>query len=272
MNARLVEKYRALRRRLAEFTRIAVAFSGGVDSSLLLWVAKDETPGGVVAFVADSVFLPDAERAAAQTFARELRADARFVPFDPLSLPDLRSNRPERCYICKKELMTRLLGEAKKERCDVLLDGTNVDDLSDDRPGLRAIRELGILSPLAEAGLTKRDVRGLSRDLGLSGYDRPALSCLATRFPTGVELTEKALRRIDAGETLLRSPGFASLRVRDLDGVAVIELGEAELEAANILFARREAIRAAFLDLGFSRVAVDLGGYRRGSMNTAARD
>lgn len=272
MSNQLSEKEIALRARLSALPRAAVAFSGGVDSALLLRVALDEVKGGVVALVADGVFLGEEERDAAGTLADAFGADARFVPFDPLALDDLRLNPPDRCYRCKKHLMTLLLGEAEKAGCPALLDGTNHDDLSDDRPGLRALRELGVVSPLAEAGLDKEEVRNLSRRLGVDGHDRPALACLATRFPFGAELTADRLRRVDVAENYLRDLGFATVRVRDFDGVATIELGDSDFYTGDFIFVHRKEIAAVLRELGFERVVLDLEGYRRGGMNRTVRD
>jgi uncharacterized protein len=266
---RYAAKYDALCACLRELGSVAVAFSAGVDSTLLLKAAHDVLGDRSAAITVRSRFVPKREQEEANAFCRA--EGIRLIPLDVdvLAVPGVRENPANRCYLCKKALFSRIIAAAKSEGFAAVAEGSNADDLGDYRPGMAAIRELGIRSPLLEAGLTKAEIRGLSRDLGLPTWDKPAMACLATRFPTGTSLTGEGLARVEAAEDLLRDLGFRQLRVR-VHG----ELARVELEGGEILRLTDPALRAqvdrGLRDLGFRFVCLDLAGYRMGSMNPAA--
>lgn len=248
--------------------RIAVAYSGGTDSSYLLAVCIDVLgPGQVLALTADSPLTPRSELASARTLARELGARHIVLPYDDLDNPLIVANPPDRCYHCKFNRFEALLDIARAEGFERLVHGENADDAGDYRPGSRAAEELGVRAPLREAGLSKARVRALSRERGLPTWDRPANACLASRFPYGTPITLEGLARVEAAEEILRKAwGLDQLRVRDHHPVARIEVPETEITR----LARREnrAIAVqALRGLGYRYVTLDLAGYRMGSLN-----
>ncbi len=262
-------RMQGLRDRLRPLGRVVIAFSGGVDSTLLTAVAREELGAGVLAVLGRSVLYPAAEAAAAAALAARLGVRLCVLDLDPLGIEAVAWNRPDRCYHCKRALFERIRELAREEGIEHLLDGTNADDAADHRPGRRALAEMGVLSPLREAGLTKPEIRAESRRLGLPTADQPSLACLATRFPANVRLTPERLRVVDRAEGALRALGFREVRVRAHGGAARVELGAEDLERAVEASWRprvAEAVRAA----GFAYCAVDLGGYRTGSMNAPA--
>jgi len=210
----VAEKYRQLRRRLAGLERVAVAFSGGADSSFLWYAARSVLGDRVLAIHAASPMQAPGEPENARLVAAAIGGPLLVRPLDPLSWPEVAANPPERCYFCKKRIYTDFLAVAAEHGIVTLLDGTNLDDLSDHRPGLRAIRELGVLTPLADAGLRKGEVRQLSRQRGLSTWNRPSSSCLATRFAANHPLTLPGLAQVARCEEFLHGLGFAGCRVR----------------------------------------------------------
>ena len=245
---------------------LLIAFSGGVDSTLLLAVAHSALGPRAVAATVLSDTTPPHEVEAARAFARERNIEHLLIPSAEMDLPEFRENSTERCYHCKKNRMEQLLVMARDRGLRCVADGTNVDDADDFRPGLRASRELNILAPLAEAGLTKSDIRRLSRDMGLPTWDTPSMACLATRIPYGTPITPEKLRQIADAETFLREKGFHQYRVRHHGSVARVEVEEQDLHRLLDRGLRRtmvEHLRA----LGFTHVAVDLAGYVSGSMN-----
>lgn len=246
--------------------RPAVAFSGGVDSALLAKIAREET-SGPLAVTMDSVFVSDRERGEAKRLAVHIGIAHRFEPFFPLAVEEVLANGPDRCYHCKKAIYRRLREIADAEGCEAVLDGGNASDLADYRPGRRAVEELGVASPLAMAGLTKAEVRALSRRLGLPGADRPAAACLASRIPYGRALDRENLRRVAAGEEIVRSLGFVMVRLRLFGEMACVELGEEDFSRFSLLLDRREEVAAELRALGFERAVLDLSPYRTGSLN-----
>ena len=266
----LENKERALRATLRSLSPVLVAFSGGVDSSLLARIAGEETTGSLAVTV-DSVFLSRDERIAASALAGEIGIAHCFERFDPLADPVIRGNDPERCYHCKKAIFTRLKERALAGGFSAVVDGGNVSDRDDYRPGMRALEELGILSPLAAAGFDKPDVRELSRRLGLGGYDRPAAACLASRIPYGVALDAESLILVGEGEAALRRFGFTTVRLRLFGRTGCIELGAADLADMSRLADNRAAIVSTLAGLGCDRVTLDLAGYRTGSLNEALK-
>ncbi|MBP7146103.1 MAG: ATP-dependent sacrificial sulfur transferase LarE [Acidobacteria bacterium] len=256
----LPEKERALRAWLRARGRVVVAFSGGIDSALLVQVAAQELGGSACAALAVSPSLPRRDREDAERLAREIGTELVFVETDEFEDPRYLENRGDRCYWCRKALVRALVPLARR-RDAVLAYGAVTDDLADDRPGMRAAAEGGVTAPLIECGFAKADVRALARRLGLSAWDKPASACLSSRIPAGTPVEPALLRRIDDAERGLAQLGFAVVRVRAHGEMARIELGPGEIERMLDPAVRTravEAVRAA----GFARVCLDLEGYR----------
>ncbi|MDJ0782834.1 MAG: ATP-dependent sacrificial sulfur transferase LarE [Desulfosarcinaceae bacterium] len=267
----LQTKYTRLQDRLRALMPALVAFSGGVDSTLLLRCAREVLKDRVLALTVDTPYLPRRELAEARNLARRLGARHRILT---IPLPTEIADNPERrCYICKTQVFAQIRDEAERLAIPHILDGTNADDLGAYRPGLKALTEMRVVSPLAEAGLTKAEIRELSRELGLATWDKPAYSCLLTRLPHGVQVTSTLLARIEAAETILRDAGFAAVRVRFHvhDRVARIEIPPADFEAF-MTYQRDVGLAGQFHTLGFAFTALDLRGYVSGSMDPKGTD
>ena len=252
---------------LRDVRRALVAFSGGVDSSFLLRYTVDVLGrDSVLAVTVRTPLLPQGEAEGALELARSWGVQASSIQMDPLSEPSVARNTPDRCYLCKKLIFTRLSGMAKHKRIPWILDGTNADDGSGFRPGIKALDELGIRSPLREAGLTKDQIRSESERLGMPTWDRPSSPCLATRFPYGNPISLEAVARVDRGEKYLKSLGFGVVRVRVHGDVARVEV-PADRIGDLVREGIREGIVAVFKEIGFRYITFDLQGFRSGSMD-----
>lgn len=264
------EKYEELKRLLGGMGSAVVAFSGGVDSTFLLRVARDVLgPERVVALTATSPTYPLSEFEESRKLAAAMGVRQEVVESNELEIPGFSQNDRRRCYHCKSELFSLCRDKAAELGFATVLDGSNADDLKDYRPGREAACELSVRSPLLEAGLTKGDIRELSRRLGLPTWDKQPFACLSSRFPYGTEITPERLAQVDRCETFLRGKGFRSYRVRYHGETARIEVDPAEIPRF-LDPALREAVVSEFRAAGFVYVALDLQGYRTGSMNEAA--
>ncbi|MBR6228386.1 MAG: ATP-dependent sacrificial sulfur transferase LarE [Eubacterium sp.] len=262
----MIDKYEILIHALTSARRLAVAFSGGVDSSFLLYAAKEALGENAIALTAVSPMFPDREKKEAEVFCQKFGIRQIFFDYDVMSAEGIAENPPDRCYRCKKNLFAKMYSLAEQERA-TLIEGSNKDDEGDYRPGLKALEEMKIQSPLRIFGFTKAEIRSLSKTLGLPTWDKPSYACLATRIPYGEELDTTKLKMVERAEQYLMDQGFREVRVRVHGTVnARIELNPNDFRAFMRADVRLE-VNQVFKQMGFAYVSLDLQGYRAGSMN-----
>jgi uncharacterized protein len=265
MDDRLVR----LKNVIQKYHSAVIAFSGGVDSTLLSKVAGEALEKRVLLITASSSTYPIAELEEAKALAASMGLPHRVIVSEETEIEGFADNSPNRCYYCKRELFSKIKAIAEQEGFEAVFEGANVDDRSDYRPGKKAIKELGIISPLNEAELTKKDIREMSRSFGLPTAEKPSYACLASRFPYGEKITIPKLTRVDKAEQSLRALGFRQFRVRSHQDCARVEIASDELNSA---WEKRVEISAACKKAGFVYVAVDLDGYRTGAMNETLKE
>lgn len=263
---KMQEKLKQLKSYLLAQSSLAVAFSGGVDSTFLLKVAHDTLGDKCIAVTASSCSFPERELNEAKGFCEAAGIRHIVVRSEELEIEGFRHNPKNRCYLCKRELFEKIWDIARREGLNAVAEGSNTDDNGDYRPGLIAVKELGVLSPLRHMGLSKAEIRKLSRELGLSTWNKQSFACLSSRFVYGETISEERLTMVDKAEQLLLDTGFQQVRVRVHGQLARIEVGSEEL--ARLLLMREKVI-TALRSFGFAWVTMDLSGYRTGSMNEA---
>ncbi|MCX7710106.1 MAG: ATP-dependent sacrificial sulfur transferase LarE [Clostridia bacterium] len=262
----LNEKLEKLKSNIKKTNGLAIAFSGGVDSTFLLKVAHEVLGDRVIAVTARSSTYPEREFREAVNFAGSLGTKHVVITSEELDIEGFADNPVNRCYFCKNELFTKILDVAKEYDIEYVADGSNVDDLGDYRPGMKAVKELGVISPLKEVGMTKEDIRILSREMDLPTWDKPAFACLSSRFPYGHKITREKLEMVDKAEQFLLDLGFKQVRVRHHGDIARIEVSTKE---RSKFFDEElmDNVNKRFKEIGFTYVSLDLKGYRTGSMN-----
>lgn len=267
----LDSKFQALKEYISSLGSVAAAFSGGVDSTLLLKTAHDVLGNKVLAVTVESVFIPEWELDEAKSFCKAYNIAHKIIHVDELSIPGVKENNPDRCYLCKKALFTRILEAAHENNIAHVIEGSNLDDLRDYRPGLKALDELGVKSPLQIAGLNKDEIRTLSREMGLPTWKKSSFACLASRIAYGEIITDEKLRMVERSEQILLESGFRQFRVRvHGDNLARIEIMPEDF-ARIMQIETRTKIYDALKSLGFEYISLDLKGYRTGSMNEAIK-
>lgn len=266
MTSSLTQKHRTLEQLLKEMGSVLVAYSGGIDSTVVMKVAHDALGTKALAVTAVSPTLPEMELQQAKQVADQVGARHRLMETDQLRIQDFVKNDETRCYHCKTDLYQGLAQLRQEMAMDVMVDGTNLDDLGDERPGLLAAREWGVRSPLVEAGLSKKEVRELAKELGLSNWEKPAAACLSSRIQRGTPVTAEKLARVERAETFLMEQGFLQVRVRDREGTARVEV---ELEEVSRLLepAMQRTVTERLRQFGFAAVTLDPAGYRKGGGN-----
>ncbi len=260
----LDKKYETLKSEIKALGRTAVAFSGGVDSAFLLKICRDVLGDNVLAVTLHLNSSPRRESEETISFCREYNIRQVMCDFNQLEIPGFCQNPPDRCYICKKVMFGKMRSIAEEHGIENLIEGSNCDDLGDYRPGMAAVKELGIISPLISAGFTKTDIRKLSREMGIPTWDKPSLACLSSRFEYGEVITAEKLNTVDQAEQMLLQLGLKQVRVRVHNDIARIEVMP---EQFDIIISNAVAIDAYMKGLGFSYVTLDITGYRTGSMN-----
>src|SRR5215468_7482248 len=260
------QKQQALFAALASLDRVLVAFSGGTDSAYLAWAAHRVLGANAVAVTADSASLPESHKRDLEAFVQQFGIAHEYIETREFENPDYLRNAPDRCFHCKDELFTRLEAMGRARAYPHIIYGVNVDDLGDYRPGQNAARQHQVHAPLADAGLTKAEIRELSRMAGLPTWDRPASACLSSRIPYGTPVTIQNVKTVETGEEQLKALGFRQFRVRFHGEIVRIEIAREEMQRALTL-EMADAFTRLFKSLGFKYVALDMEGYRQGSLN-----
>lgn len=262
----LQQKFNRLKEILLELDSVVIAFSGGVDSTFLLKASCETLGSRVIAVTATSSTYPERELREAISYAKQFGVQHIIIESEELDIEGFAKNPTNRCYYCKHELFSKLKEVAKEHNVKYVLDGSNFDDIGDFRPGMHAAKELGVISPLKEAKLTKEDIRKLSKDMDIPTWNKPAFACLSSRFPYGEEITADKLKMVDEAEQFLLDNGFKQLRVRHHGNIARIEVAP-EDRARFFDIEVMDNISKKFKEVGFTYVTLDLSGYRTGSMN-----
>lgn len=260
------EKLQRLKEIIKDYNKLVIGFSGGVDSSFLLAVSKEVLGNNVIAVTINGEMNSKSELDTAKKIAERLGVNHIMIDVDLDTVPFFRDNPVDRCYHCKKALFGKIKDTAHSKGVSIIADGTNIDDLSDYRPGMKAILELDVQSPLKEAGLTKEDIRILSKELGLETWNHSSAACLASRIPSGDRIEDDHLKMIDKSEVYIKSLGFKVVRVRKLKDIASIEIGSQELYKVLDLDLMN-SISKNLKSYGFKKVVLDIDGYKMGSMN-----
>lgn len=261
---RLQEKLHVLKKNIDDVPSAAIAFSGGVDSTLLAAVAQKTIPGRVLLVTASASFFPRLEFEETTKLAQFLKIPQKIIKIDENKTGIFTRNSSDRCYWCKRAFFEQIKSSAQQSGYEAVMDGSNCDDLRDYRPGLQALKELGIRSPLREAGFTKKEIRTLSRKLQLPTADKPSMACLVSRFPYGEKITHGKMKRVEISEEGIRQLGISQLRVRSHGDMARIEVDSVDMD---VVFRKRDKIVRVCKEAGFVYVSLDLEGYRSGAMN-----